>query len=85
MVRLFVGGLPPSVHRSELEARFVPFGRVAASELAEPKGLSQASDGPAARGFAYVELEPKDEGAIAKCLSLVRAVLTARLTAPRSA
>lgn len=71
MVRLYVGGLPPDIKPNELSARFTPFGKVESCELIPPKSgwLFTANDN--CRGFAYVELTPKDEVSLSRCLSLV--------------
>ncbi len=74
MVRLYVGGLPTSVDERELAARFTPFGAVIACEFLAPKPQGIADFPPVRRGFAYVELDA-DDGAIKKCLSVVRAVM----------
>ncbi len=70
MVRLYVGGLPADIKQPELTARFTPFGQVAGCEVVPAKGLD-ATPG-CCRGFAYVDLTPKDEQALSRCLSLVR-------------
>jgi RNA recognition motif-containing protein len=69
-MRLYVGGLPPDVREEELRARFTPFGVVTSCEIMPSKD-PQAPSG-VSRGMAYVELTPKDETSIARCLSLVR-------------
>ena len=71
MVRLFIGGIPPNVERGELEQRFASFGIVTACDYASPKPQGHADFPAELRGFAYVELEPKDEAAIAKLLTVV--------------
>ena len=71
MVRLFVGGVPPDVEPPELRSRFSPFGEVRLCEYAKPKPEGYPGFPPVRRGFAYIELEPKDEAAISKCLSVV--------------
>ena len=70
MVRLFIGGVPADVEPPELQSRFSPFGMVRLCEYARPKGIPGFP--PIRRGFAHIELQPKDEAAIAKCLSVVR-------------
>lgn len=66
MVRLFVGGLPP-VTEEELRARFLPFGEVTHCFIAPPK--IYGPDNVFSRNFGHVELEPKDEAALRKCIS----------------
>lgn len=85
-MRLYVGGLPPDITARDLEGRFRPFGAVASCEIVPSKG--PAADPGACRGFAYVSFEPKDDAALARCLSLVRAFsggacLSAAPAAPR--
>ena len=69
MVRLYVGGLPPEVAESDVSGRFVSFGRVLECVLAPSKGLDAVPG--RCRGFGYVEFEPKDSAALARCLSQV--------------
>lgn len=77
MVRLYVGGLPQDIKKEDVAARFVSFGTVGACELSLPKNIEPAGRSTATcRGFAYVELQPKDEVSLARCLSLVRMLLT---------
>ena len=71
MVRLFVGGIPPNVSSVELEQRFATFGIVLSCKYAAPKPQGSPEFPPIPRGFAHVELEPKDDAAVAKCLSMV--------------
>ncbi len=84
MVRLFVGGIPSDVTAAELTQRFTPFGQVAACELVPSKdtaaapqqqeahqhGAQQQPLFPPCRGFAYLELQPKDDVSLGRCLSL---------------
>ena len=72
MVRLYVGGLPADVTAEQLAERFAPFGRVEGADLAAPQadGCAALKDA-SCRGFGYVELEPKDEAALRRCLSTV--------------
>lgn len=65
-VRLYVGGLPPDVSEEQLRARFTPFGAVSSCSLAPPKVYGGASF---PRNFGHVELEPKDEAALRRCIS----------------
>lgn len=74
-VRLFVGGLPNGVTAADLTARFTPFGSVAAIEVVaakphDPLRPADAVAGGCSRGFAYVELRPKDAVSVHRCLSL---------------
>ena len=72
MVRLYVGGLPADVTAEQLAERFAPFGRVEGADLAAPQADGCAAlKGASCRGFGYVELEPKDEAALRRCLSTV--------------
>jgi RNA recognition motif-containing protein len=70
MVRLFLGGLPPDVTPAELSARFLPFGVVQDCDLPQPKPRLSLEPSAASkpRGFAYLELEPKDNATLQKCL-----------------
>ena len=72
-VRLYVGGLPGEVTSEQLAQRFQPFGSVGAVQLVPAKlGTMPAGSPPnACRGFAYVQLAPKDEAALHRCLSMV--------------
>ena len=69
-IRLFVGGLPEAVTSQQLTGRFTSFGSVSAVVLV-PSKLQNSSTG--CRGFAYVSFTPKDDMALQRCLSLVRA------------
>lgn len=71
MVRLFVGGLPPGITQDEVRGRFVSFGAVSSCEVIPAKG-APVTQPQQCRGFAYVDLDPKDDAALHKCLSLVR-------------
>jgi len=77
MVRIFVGGIPPEVDPPELKSRFSPFGLVRHCEYAKPKPQGCPGFSPIRRGFAYLEIEPKDEAAIAKCLTVVSIMVMA--------
>ncbi|GLC46791.1 hypothetical protein PLESTB_001941800 [Pleodorina starrii] len=77
VVRLFVGGLPRDISAADLRSRFSPFGKVEAIEIVPQKQEEASvtitpSGGATAtcRGFAYVELEPKDDISVHKCLSV---------------
>jgi RNA recognition motif-containing protein len=71
--RLYVGGLPPDISAADVIGRFTTFGNVSSCELVPSKGLQGAPG--TCRGFAYVDLQPKDDHAVARCLSLVRKLL----------
>lgn len=72
MVRLYVGGLPSEIAAKDVIGRFAPFGSVGGCELVATKGLDAAPR--VCRGFAYVDMQPKDEISLKRCLSLVRDV-----------
>lgn len=65
-VRLYVGGLPPDVDEEQLRARFTPFGAVSACSIAPPKVYGAVTF---PRNFGHVELEPKDEATLRRCIS----------------
>ena len=67
MVRLYVGGLPAGITEEELRQRFLPFGEVTDCRIAPPKVYAGEASFP--RNFGHVELQPKDEAALRKCLS----------------
>ena len=71
MVRLFVGGLTQGITVEQLSGRFTPFGAVSACDLIPNKALAFGDDSAASKGFAYVDLDPKDEQQLDRCLSLV--------------
>ena len=84
LVRLYVGGIPADVTEQELTARFTSFGAVTACEtIAAREGFPPPSAavssssvqheaaGQLNRGFAYINLQPKDDHSVSKCLSLV--------------
>lgn len=66
-----MGGLPPEINEEVLSGRFKPFGEVTSCEIIPVKGpqSSQQLQG-ACRGFAYVNLEPKDDASLSRCLSM---------------
>ncbi|BDA43982.1 probable nucleolar protein 8 at N-terminal half [Coccomyxa sp. Obi] len=70
--RLYVGGLPHDVSPEQIAQRFQSFGTVQSVELVpEKKGSVYA--GPTlkqCRGFAFVQLSPKDETALHRCVSM---------------
>ena len=75
MVRLYVGGLPGDVSPEQVAQRFQPFGTITAVELVPEKAVVTAmprSALKACRGFAYVQLAPKDAAALHRCISMVR-------------
>ncbi|KAI3433600.1 hypothetical protein D9Q98_003410 [Chlorella vulgaris] len=67
MVRLFVGGLPAGCTSEDLRQRFQPFGEVTEVAIAPPKVYGRDAVFP--RNFAHVELTPKDEASLRKCIS----------------
>ncbi len=86
MVRLYVRGLPEqNTSVLDVVARFESFGKIEACELVPKKqpetaGISKPSiisrppwgaTPVAGCRFAYVELQPKDDSSLARCLSLV--------------
>jgi hypothetical protein len=72
MVRLFVGGLSEDITSLDLSQRFLPFGVVENCEVLAPKDSDTFRASHAhCRGFGYLDLEPKDEPALRKCLSVV--------------
>ena len=77
MVRLFVGGLAEDITSNELSQRFNPFGVVENCEVIPPKD-NDTFRGPTAqcRGFGYLDLEPKDDASLRKCLSVVNCLLS---------
>ncbi len=76
-LRLFVGGLGPSVSVSDLEQRFAPLGSVHHIEMISSKaGVDSAAVAGAHRGFAYVEFEASSQASLRKLFSAVCADLT---------
>lgn len=73
-IRLYVGGLPPDIQEKDVIGRFTSFGAVSSCELSQPKNVDPAAPPPTCRGFAYVEMIPKDETSLGRCLSLVSGV-----------
>ena len=80
LTRLFVGGIDRDVTAQLLSSRFLPFGKVLSCEVVPEKASASGEGGaavavgngkPACRGFAYVDLAPKDDAALHRCLSLV--------------
>ena len=78
--RLFVGGIDRDVTAQLLSSRFLPFGQVLSCEVVPEKANGSGEGGAAVtvgdgklacRGFAYVDLAPKDDAALHRCLSLV--------------
>lgn len=78
VVRLYVGGLPADTTADLLAQRFKPFGDVLGCEIVTekpgwiPKQPVPAGQPAGCRGFAYLNLQPKDDTSVARCLSLVR-------------
>jgi len=71
-LRLFVGGLGPSVSISDLEQRFAPLGSVHRIEMIPSKaGVDSAAVAGAHRGFAYVEFEASSQASLRKLFSAV--------------
>ncbi|CAM6032563.1 unnamed protein product [Sphagnum compactum] len=69
-LRLFVGGLGPSVSISDLEQRFAPLGSVHRIEMIPSKaGVDSAAVAGAHRGFAYVEFEASSQASLRKLFS----------------
>lgn len=64
-VRLYIGGLPPGAENT-LVTRLAPFGDVTDVTAPAPK-----PGGGDRRGFVFVTLAPRDERAVARCLSTV--------------
>lgn len=64
-VRLYIGGLPPGAEDA-LPTRLAPFGEVTEVTVPAPKDGTDAR-----RGFVFVTLVPKDDRAVARCLSTV--------------
>ena len=72
MVRLFVGGLAEDITSQELSQPFCHFGVVENCEVIPPKENDTFRGCTAhCRGFGYLDLEPKDEASLRKCLSVV--------------
>ncbi len=72
--RLFVGGIPQDVTPEQIAQRFKSFGTVQSVDLA-PEKEGSVTAGPlvrSCRGFAYVQLIPKDAAALHRCISMVR-------------
>lgn len=72
-VRLYVGGLPHDIRPEQLAQRFQPFGAVHAVELIPEKAGDVSGTHPLkpCRGFAYVQLVPKDDTSLRRCVSMV--------------
>jgi RNA recognition motif-containing protein len=73
-LRLFVGGLGPTVGASDLLQRFAPLGTVHKIDLVEGKKGWDAEEA-LQRGFAYVDFEASSEASLHKLFSAVRANL----------
>ena len=76
-VRLFISGLAPpsSGLPAALEERFSSFGRVTGVTVPPPtaaqRALAGEGDDPT-RGFAYVDLVPKDDASVRRAVAAVR-------------
>lgn len=71
--RLFVGGLPHDIRPEQIAQRFQSFGTVQSVELV-PEKEGSVHAGPTlkqCRGFAFVQLNPKDDAALHRCISMV--------------
>ena len=62
-VRLFVAGLPPDTTLDLLQQRLAPFGAITACSL------------NAGKGFAHLDLAPRDSKAADRCITTVRAAM----------
>ena len=72
MVRLFVGGLAHDTTSDQLASRFETFGKVTDCTVIGPKGDERfTSPGSTCRGFGYLDLEPANDAALPKCLTVV--------------
>jgi RNA recognition motif-containing protein len=69
-LRLFVGGLGPTVGVSDLQQRFAPLGTVHKIDLVEGRQGWDSEDA-AQRGFAYVDFEASSEASLRKLFSAV--------------
>ena len=72
--RLFVGGLPHDITPEQIAQRFQSFGSVQSVELV-PEKEGSVHAGPTlkqCRGFAFVQLRPKDDAVLHRCMSMVR-------------
>lgn len=74
-LRLFVGGLGPTVGASDLQQRFAPLGTVHRIDLVEGKKGWDAEEEALQRGFAYVDFEASSEASLRKLFSAVSANL----------
>ncbi len=85
MVRLYVGGLSAEITSHDLSQRFQSFGEVANCEVMPPKDNDTFRPPTAqCRGFGFLDLEPKDESSLRKCLSVV-SCYSSRITAVANA
>jgi hypothetical protein len=86
MTRLHVRGLPQGVTAKDVAQRFSPFGNVTVLEFVlckhperpQAPGASIVATPPFREDstvhdcrFAYVELQPRDESTLARCISMV--------------
>jgi RNA recognition motif-containing protein len=67
--RIYIGGLTPDISQNDVAGRFKPFGQVLSCEIIKAKASD--ADLNSCRGFAYVNMQPKDEASLARMLSLV--------------
>ena len=72
MVRLFVGGLAHDTTSDQLASRFETFGKVTDCITIGPKGIEPfTKPGTTCRGFGYLSLEPANDSALRRCLTVV--------------
>lgn len=67
-VRLYVGGLGPTVKPEELQRRFEQFGQVECVEVIKKKCHEDVTVGEC-RGFAYINLKVFRDADIERCIS----------------
>lgn len=72
-VRLWLSGLPGTVSSSQISQRFESFGKVESVELIPEKIGTASANSPLqpCRGFAYVQLSPRDGASLRRCISMV--------------
>lgn len=72
MVRLFVGGLARDITSEQLASRFETFGSVTKCTVIGPKSTDPFKGADVTcRGFGYLELDPANDSALRKCLTVV--------------
>lgn len=69
-LRLFVGGLGPTVSKSDVQQRFAPLGSVHQIQIVEGKSGEEGQ-----LRFAYVEFEASSEASLRKLFSAVCTLL----------